>query len=857
MKVGFKKINQSSLGRSGFYFALGVCTVLGVFIFSLYSFAAWSNPSANPPNNNIAEPINAGNYTQAKLGSFKIGTTTAPASVANLFVFNGQVAIATSTLGARLTIDDPLGSNVSVVNVGGNRIVGLSLTPLANDEAASRYYVDNRVAASNFWADRGSNNISNTNTGNIGIGTNAPGGKLNIDNGDLIFTKGSSFGTWRYGSKVSVLSGLKGRQINNNPDFLEGLSSYSIYDNGGSGSITITLVSDDTVPNSSGRIMQIDHSAVGTPIPGWGGFFKAFSRCAGTAVGQCYREGDRIVYKIWAKIPVGYNINFNSNAYGTGGGYYWLSSQAGTGLWEEYIAVQQIGSGGSFASTAYFYLSGGVRPLTWYVAAVDIIDIDQVADVDRASELNVGYKKDVVLGAGSLLSTNATYLATDAGNVGIGTTTVSQKLQVNGNILGNNIYAPSIENFKQIGSLVNKVITPDTTQIAQSPISGFLWHDLIAFNKNATPTFETSVDGSTWVAGVLDKKLFSHIENQAITIIDPTTTKAVRWTWSSGISCSFPSWLVLGVTWWSTSPNVTVLAETSADGSTWTTVHNSAGTYNSAPVWFYLSGMSNCNAYFRVTITSNNAGLFRLSSMRLLTTRWGDQGLGSENSFPYVWDANRNIAFGASAVANGVVTIGSNTTVATGGLYFGTDSNLYRSGANQLKTDNSLVVAGNVGIATSSSASYRLDVNGLVRVNGDIKVSGTITAGPGDLAEEFFTDRNYPAGTVLVMGEQGYKSAQACAKKYDSNVIGVISETPGLVIGKVEGKYKAQIALAGVIKVLVNNSGGLIHKGDLLTTSAIRGEAMRADEPKLGTVIGKALEDSNGKGYVMALINLK
>lgn len=41
--------------------------------------------------------------------------------------------------------------------------------------------------------------------------------------------------------------------------------------------------------------------------------------------------------------------------------------------------------------------------------------------------------------------------------------------------------------------------------------------------------------------------------------------------------------------------------------------------------------------------------------------------------------------------ANGPATIGTNTTTAAGGLWFGTDTNLYRSAADTLKTDDTFV----------------------------------------------------------------------------------------------------------------------------------------------------------------------
>lgn len=51
--------------------------------------------------------------------------------------------------------------------------------------------------------------------------------------------------------------------------------------------------------------------------------------------------------------------------------------------------------------------------------------------------------------------------------------------------------------------------------------------------------------------------------------------------------------------------------------------------------------------------------------------------------------------------AGGLLTIGTDTTTATGGLYLGTDTNLYRSAADTLKTDDNLIV-GTPGTAAGS-----------------------------------------------------------------------------------------------------------------------------------------------------------
>ncbi|MGL6083543.1 MAG: hypothetical protein ACRC4N_14205, partial [Gammaproteobacteria bacterium] len=81
-----------------------------------------------------------------------------------------------------------------------------------------------------------------------------------------------------------------------------------------------------------------------------------------------------------AKIPSGYNLSFASNAIGTtGNATRWLTSNLGTGKWEEYMYKITCGSVPPFSSTAFFYLSpnAGVTPafpMSWYLDSATVYE---------------------------------------------------------------------------------------------------------------------------------------------------------------------------------------------------------------------------------------------------------------------------------------------------------------------------------------------------------------------------------------------------------------------------------------------------------------------------------------------------
>ena len=174
-----------------------------------------------------------------------------------------------------------------------------------------------------------------------------------------------------------------------------------------------------------------------------------------------------------------------------------------------------------------------------------------------------------------------------------------------------------------------------------------------------------------------------------------------------------------------------------------------------------------------------------------------------------------------------------------------------------------LDTTGNVGINTTDPSEAKLVINAgtgmALKAYGHGVFTGTLQTQTGsDFAEEFATTKDLEPGTVVVMDDNGYKSVKPSTKSYDKTVVGIVSNNPSIIAGKIDSQHKAVIAMMGVVKVKVTSVNGAISKGDLLTTSNIAGYAMKTDGSKPGTIIGKALENLNGsKGEINVLVNLQ
>ncbi len=121
-----------------------------------------------------------------------------------------------------------------------------------------------------------------------------------------------------------------------------------------------------------------------------------------------------------------------------------------------------------------------------------------------------------------------------------------------------------------------------------------------------------------------------------------------------------------------------------------------------------------------------------------------------------------------------------------------------------------------------------------------------------DLAEIYTTkDEDLETGDIVSIDPDLSTGVMKSSKPYDKSVIGIVSTSPGVVIGSVqkEGVKAMPIALSGRVPTKVSTENGSIYPGDYLTTSSIPGVAMKSTKagPIIGTAINSFDDDKVGK----------
>jgi hypothetical protein len=211
--------------------------------------------------------------------------------------------------------------------------------------------------------------------------------------------------------------------------------------------------------------------------------------------------------------------------------------------------------------------------------------------------------------------------------------------------------------------------------------------------------------------------------------------------------------------------------------------------------------------------------------------------------------ANRIVVADASGYINNTYFNSSDNSVATG-----VTAVMVKAGDNYIRSGTSAAISTFLGLANSATTAAATANTASTIVLRDISgnfSAGTITATAtnakyADLAEMYAADAEYAPGTVVMFGGDAEVTLAADGTR---KVAGVVSTNPAYLMN-VDAAGVA-VALQGRVPVKVM---GKVAKGDMLV-SAGNGYARAEEDPKLGQVIGKALENFDGaEGVIEAVV---
>jgi hypothetical protein len=253
----------------------------------------------------------------------------------------------------------------------------------------------------------------------------------------------------------------------------------------------------------------------------------------------------------------------------------------------------------------------------------------------------------------------------------------------------------------------------------------------------------------------------------------------------------------------------------------------------------------NINTGGVISATGNVTGNYILGNGALLTgviTSVANINLGTSNVT--VTSSGGNIAVGVGGTSNVAVF------ATTGEYVTGVIS------ANGNITGGNITTAGVITVNSGGAATAI--VNGAGNAVGNIGSSSNYfnqifaqatTALYADLAEMYTADAEYEPGTVVVFG--GSQEVTVAAQHEDSRVAGVISTNPSYKMNSgLTAEHTATVALTGRVPTKVI---GPVQKGSMMV-SAPNGYAIACSQPKIGTVIGKSLEEFNGNTGIIEIV---
>jgi hypothetical protein len=195
---------------------------------------------------------------------------------------------------------------------------------------------------------------------------------------------------------------------------------------------------------------------------------------------------------------------------------------------------------------------------------------------------------------------------------------------------------------------------------------------------------------------------------------------------------------------------------------------------------------------------------------------------------------------------------------------------------DQLSSDAAQYIECHRETGSGDEVQFRVDLDGNVYCDGAFFDTGA------DLAEMMRASAGaaaLEAGDVLIIDPASTRAVARSSELRSTLVAGVYSTRPGLVcsnrgwdepgrdggggvlrtLSSVAAEFdEIPVAVVGIVPCKVSAENGPVRVGDLLVTSGIPGHAMRDENPRAGTILGKALEPlAAGTGVIEVLVTLQ
>jgi hypothetical protein len=477
-------------------------------------------------------------------------------------------------------------------------------------------------------------------------------------------------------------------------------------------------------------------------------------------------------------------------------------------------------------------------------------------------------------------------LVSAAGTI-TGTSHLGAVLSVTANVTGGNILTggliSSTGNVVSAGNIIAGKIVSATDSIVVTSTGGeggqiiLGWTGIGNITGQANSTWNLDVDSSNnWRA------FYQNAAGAAQVLITANSTSNI---------VSFPQSAGVSATGNIAGGNLTTVGQISATGNISGNYYIGNGAFLTGLQAGATSSLANGATSVTIPVASGNIAMNVGGASNTVVINLGSLTMYGSFAGPKTLSANVSVASGVNALLLGPVTIGngyninvpSDSTLSTYGdaspdivgstlTIIGniTGGNLLTSGlisATSTITSSANITGGNLRTSGLISATGNITGNNIF-TSGDILPTANATANIGsssfqyntifakatsaqyaDLAENYEADANYEPGTVVCFG--GAKEVTVCNLADCTSVAGVVSNNPSYLMNSGQtGEYVAAVALQGRVPTKVT---GQIRKGDLIV-SAGNGRGQANNNARAGTIIGKALANSEGNAVIEVVV---